>query len=365
MKKSNKSNVDVAKFYKYFITSAVKDKKALKDQLLYKLYERPKKDSSVNMPTTQPNSEGAVHQADLLFLPDDEGYKYALVVTDTGSRVTDAEPLKSKKAEAIIKAFKAIYKRKILKMPTEGIEVDAGSEFKGSVKKYFEDNGISVRVAQAGRHRQQASVEAKNHIIGKALLMRQTAQELKTGEPSTEWVEFLPIIIKRMNKRLKRTVDPNAKPKVPRCEKNACDVIPEGTSVRVALDEPKDVATGKKLHGKFRAGDVRWELKPSKIDHVILRPDQPPMYAVSNHPNVLYTKNQLQIVSGREQMPPDTTQRKFIVEKILAKKKVNGKVYYLVKWKGYPESQNTWEAGTSLRRDIPEMVISFEKSQKH
>ena len=44
---------------------------------------------------------GYIYQADLLFLPNDEGYKYALVVVDIGSGLCDAEPLKSKKTTEV------------------------------------------------------------------------------------------------------------------------------------------------------------------------------------------------------------------------------------------------------------------------
>ncbi|KKA24011.1 hypothetical protein T310_1993 [Rasamsonia emersonii CBS 393.64] len=39
----------------------------------------------------------------------------------------------------------------------------------------------------------------------------------------------------------------------------------------------------------------------------------------------------------------DTTEEEYKVEKILARRKVNGQTYYLVKWKGYDTSENTWE----------------------
>ena len=39
----------------------------------------------------------AVLQADLLYLPDDKGYKYALVCVDVGSGYTDAEPFIKRK----------------------------------------------------------------------------------------------------------------------------------------------------------------------------------------------------------------------------------------------------------------------------
>ena len=47
-----------------------------------------------------------IHQADLLFLPTDEGEKYALVVVDVASRYIDTEPLSSKNSASIAKALK-------------------------------------------------------------------------------------------------------------------------------------------------------------------------------------------------------------------------------------------------------------------
>ena len=33
----------------------------------------------------------------------------------------------------------------------------------------------------------------------------------------------------------------------------------------------------------------------------------------------------------------------YIVEEIVGKKIKNGQEFYFVKWKGYPEEENTWE----------------------
>ncbi len=47
--------------------------------------------------------------ADLLFLPEDDGFKYCLVVVDLYDRKTDARPLKTKNTSEIVKAFKDIW----------------------------------------------------------------------------------------------------------------------------------------------------------------------------------------------------------------------------------------------------------------
>ena len=86
-------------------------KQKLKKQIIYKLYKRVKKDKGKNMPHYRVEDPGIVASADLLFLPHDNGYKYALVVVDNATRKVDAEPLKNKTAEAVLKAFVKIFNR--------------------------------------------------------------------------------------------------------------------------------------------------------------------------------------------------------------------------------------------------------------
>src|SRR5689334_16014432 len=100
-----------------------------------------------------------------------------------------------------------------------------------------------------------------------------TAQELATGEPSTEWTEDLEALIKLMNK--KKINKPKLTGK-PLCEGDSCNVLLEGTKVRAILDGPKDVF-GKKLHGKIRSADIKWDPKIRTIKQVLIKPDSPPL----------------------------------------------------------------------------------------
>ena len=76
-----------------------------------------------------------------------------------------------------------------------------------------------------------------------------------------------------------------------------------GNKVHVALDKPIDYLTSKELHGTtFRGSDIRWHPKSKVIREILLRPDTPMMYLVSDEdkPNhldpIAYTKNKLQLI---------------------------------------------------------------------
>jgi hypothetical protein len=305
------------------------------------------------------------HQADLLFLPTDDGYHYALVVVDAATRKTDSEPLKNKTAADVLDAFKKIYARGILKFPKQ-LETDPGTEFKGAVKKYFNDKGAYVRYGLPGRHRMQALVEKKNQTIGTALLKRQTAQELLTGEPSKEWVEDLPTIVKAIDKNLPE------KKKYPDTPTGDLNILRTGTKVRVALDEPRDATAGNKLHGKFRSGDIRWDPKERVIRQANLEPGQPPLYLLDGPygtlkvDRVYYTKNQLQVIPKNEKLPPTSVIRgqpeHYIVEKIIGRKKIRNGIFYKIKWKGYDEKDSTWESRVDLLQTVPKLVNDYEKN---
>ena len=275
------------------------------------------------MPHFQRVEPNVYQQADLLFLPNDKGYKYALTVVDVGSDQADAEPLKTKEQDEVIRAFETIYKRGYIKYP-KVMQVDSGTEFGSKVKNFFQSKKIGYRVAQAGRHRQQAKVERWNQIIGTALMKRMSAQELLTEETSRAWVQDLPVLIKVLNKKKAQDLKETYKPpdNKLKCEGDSCDVLSIGTKVRVALEKPVQVAKNandSKPIGKFRSGDIRFGRDIRTIKEVLLKPNSPPLYMVNKieDPNetlmVAYTKNQLQVVQENEKLPDKSIIRDEVV----------------------------------------------------
>jgi hypothetical protein len=360
--------MDLGKYYEDFGITKVTNRKVLAKQKLRNLYKKPIKDTGVNMPHVQVFAKDNTHQADLLFMPTDNEYKYILVVVDCYSRLVDAVPLKFKDSADVLAAFQEIYARGPLKQPKR-MQVDSGTEFKGDVKKYFTDAGVFFRAGLPGRSRMQALAERANQNIGTALMKRMSAQELLTHQLDTQWVADLPVVIKALNKRTEGKTKPY--PDHPVCSGSACKLIPVGTLVRVVLDKPRELVTNAKLHGRFRDSDLRWDPVVHVVRQILLKPGQPPMYLVdgTSGPNkilpVAYTRNQLQIIPPDEQYPdkkvirgtPDT----YVIEKLIDRRKHKGRIQFLVKWAGHPADDNSWEPRTEIKKVAPVYLEAYEK----
>jgi len=344
------------------------------------LYKIPAPEKGVAVPHTNVYHKDAVHQADILYLPHDKvgkaTYKYALVVVDLASGLTDSEPLQEKSSADTVAALQVIYRRGVLNYPNR-METDPGSEFRGSFEAHLKAKGIELRYGKKGRHRQQSVAEMRNYAIGYALNLRMAAIEEITGQTNREWVSFLPIVISSLNEQIAdRKPKPDQATGVRCSKKGGCKMLEVGTKVRVLLEEPVDHVTGKQLHGKFRAGDKRWDDRVRTVYQQVIRPDQPLLYIVtqpnskSNKPEkVAYTLEQLQLVDSSKPTEPDA--RKLdISEKTMKaghfrvhsiQEKRGNK--YLVRWIGFPDKKDwTWESKTNLSKggsSVKEMLSKF------
>ena len=126
----------------------------------------------------------------------------------------------------------------------------------------------------------------------------------------------------------------------------------------VKSDVPLNALGHKQPTTTFREGDVRVEQIPRKVLQVLLYPSQqtPYRYIVSGKDNVSFTEFELFPANETE------TEEKHVVEKILDKKKIRNKIFYLIKWKNQLTKTATWEPATTLREYIPLLIDQYENN---
>ena len=237
--------MDIAEFY----NKQFKVNNKAENHMINNLTSAPKKEKSVDIPHMRNNilKAGVFQICDILYLPTDVfGYKYLLVIVDVFNRLCDAEPIKYRDHDTTLKAFEAIYKRKILEIP-DVLQADAGSEFKGIAKDaLFKDEQTRIKYALPNRHRQQSLVERKNKEIGSTIIKFQTTQEIITHKVVKTWVKFLPALIKAINARALKREPPKLTNEV-LSTKYSAELIPLHTHVRAILDYPINPATKERI----------------------------------------------------------------------------------------------------------------------
>ena len=321
------------------------------------LFRKVEKQPYGQKPKITTRLPGYIVQADLLFMPNDDGFKYLLVVVDTNNNAVDAEALKTKASKAIIDGLNRIFNGKYIDTPQYSLEADSGSEFKNrELVKYLNDKNILLRLGAVGRSDQQSIVEYYNGIIAAILFKKMALNELENNETDKAWVDNLKKLIESLNKNMRRD-------KTQQIERNTLqhskeELIPIGTKVRVALNKPVNIVDGKRLIGKFRATDHRWTKDAHTIEDYSLRPNQPVMYKVTGFNRNYFTGNQIQLIKEDEKLP---AKDKWIVKEIIGKLTKNNRVFYKVLWS---TDETTDEPRATLIKDIPEMIEQYEESIK-
>lgn len=327
------------------------------DEFFTKLPRKPKAYTHVR--DNIPREASLNYMADLLMLPKTKaGYKYLLVMTDLSTNEFDVQEMKAKTAEATLQAMKDIFKRGILKKPHFSIHTDNGGEFMGTFQEFLKKNNIYHGKALPDRHTQQSVVERLNRDLGRILNGYMNSIEEETEKPYYEWTDILDVVREKLNKirkvppKITATVDykfPNVT-KGPKYE--------VGELVYRLLDAPTNALGHPQPTKQFRVGDYVWEKNPRKIEAVYYYSDPVPYrYKLAGIKNASFTERQLK--------PSQETVEKFVVSKIVDKRKRKGKWEYLIRWKGMKKNDDTWETEESLLEDgLHDYIDDFNGSSR-
>jgi transposase InsO family protein len=241
-----------------------------------------------------------VYQADLMVMPFDNNYKYLLTIIDVATGKADAQPIVSKSSGTIKRAFDVIFGRGIIQ--PKMLYLDRGSEFwNEEVQQYMKSKDIIMRDTRVGRKNQNAVIENFNGVVGKVLMGVQSVKEIETGKRNKKWSADVPKLIEGYNEEKdkhkeptiqQKLIDENTKPIKELAKEN---ILKEGTKVYLIEEYAKDVITKKRLHGKFRHGDLRYSTIIHEISKTVMNPNQPIRYMIKGIKNASFLRHEIKL----------------------------------------------------------------------
>ena len=306
---------------------------------------------------------GYNYSADLLTLPTTTkgSYNALLVVIDIYSNYCDFEPLKTKTATEVLKAFKTIFKRGIIPEPKASIRTDSGKEFANVVDKYMHDHNILHRWSLKDRHKQMGNAENLNRQLGRIFMTYLTNKTQSLGHPYYNWtdmVDFTRHAINDLKKHPKDISMADYQPKKLNLENEPKYEV--GDLVYRKLEKPRN-EFGNKYHNQtFRQGDIRFEVnEPRKIVKILAyTSDNPWRYILNDLPNVSYAEAEL--IPAK-----NDSEEKRIVKKIWNKMTQNKIIYYRVWFKKELKSQSLWLPKSQLLEDGLQDYIQEYEDEKN
>ena len=263
------------------------------------------------------------------------GYRYILTVIDVLSRYGFARPLKTKTGNEVATAMEDIF-RKSGRVPRR-VQTDQGKEFYNpAVKRLLERYNVELFSVKSPF--KSAMVERWNRTIKSKLW------KLFTSRNNNKWLEALPEIVEAYNHSKHRMI--KMKP-ADVTEENSMLVWEHlyGNEERHRNTLKKNVKEGdtvriSKAKGLFEKGYLpNWSREEFTVDN-ISKKYLPTMISLKDYKgDTIEGKFYEQEIQKIERDPDDDI---FDVEKVIRQKRVNGQLWYFVKWLGYDDSFNSW-----------------------
>lgn len=336
----------ISKIYEHY--KGAIPQREIEDQLsqiqTYSRHKEGKKTSTFNPFFVHKINE--MWQIDIMYLPnykkESKGYKYLLCVLDVFSRKLFIRKLKKKDSNTVTRKFESILEE--VKVEPEKIVADKGTEFKSEVFQNF-CAFLGIKLIFTYNETKAAHVERAQRSFQNILY------RMLEEHQSRDFLKFLKDALHIYNNRKNRIT--GYSPNFAYDEKNH-DLISAN------LEKNYNHKNRIKKKPRFKKGDY---VRIRELKNVFTRGYHPnfteeifkvkkvllnlpiPRYVLTNYTGEEEIKgtfygNEITLVNL------DT----FKVEKVLKKKREKGKTLLLVKWLGYPSSQNSWIDSTWIKK---------------
>lgn len=250
------------------------------------LYKKvPKEKEYPHLEVVSPNT---LHQIDVLYLPEHEGFKYLLLMVDYNNGHIEGRALKNLSfSDSIIHAIDDIYeKSEKFNYPTC---IEGDNEFDNKYfKKWCKDGDINLKITEEYRHRQLNKINQVCKTIGAIIWKVQISKEMETKKTEKEWRSIYRQIIDILNKntaKKPKKKEPLPNGKIDIVMNNNKNILDIGVKCRISLTHPRD---------------HKWSTEIYEVSDFKLIDDQPVLYKVKRVDNNKIIKTHL----TREQLQP-------------------------------------------------------------
>jgi hypothetical protein len=303
----------------------------LTDQQAYSLHKPVRKNFKRNK--TIVNGIDYLWQADLADMQDlsrdNQGHRYILTVIDVFSKFAWAIPVKDKGSKSMLDAFKTLFH--VSGRVPKKLQTDQGKEFLNKeVQKILKSKNVEFYFTNS--ENKASVVERFNRTLKTRIWTYFSAHQTR------KYLDILPNIVDSYNHTIHRTI--GMKP---------ADVKPEHED-KLWVHMYGDGSSAKLCKRQLKTGDmVRISKHKRTFDKGYLPNWTQEHFIVKKsrkHPRQVVELNDIsdEPILGTfysEEIQPIKTNAN-LIEKVLRKRKVNGREEMLVKWLGWPTKFNSW-----------------------
>jgi len=276
--------------------------------------------------------------------PFNNGIRFLLTCIDTYTRFAFVRPLLSKHAKPVLDAFKSILHE--AKTYPKMLVFDRGTEFyNDDFRRFCEENNIKIYSPDTSIH--GAFIERFNRTLKRIIYNFMTENETRRyirhiDSRSGQEVLMLPRFVHTYNNRIHRMI--GTTPFIAETEPDSHVEISKRLAKYYDKIKPRRI--------KFQIGDtVRIQRLKGKFDRGFNERANREIFKIGAIKSIMKIPlYQLTDYSGREVIKGSFYDNELVkvsgdvfrVEKVLKKRKYQGKDQLFVKWKGFNDSYNSW-----------------------